>query len=318
MNASVSASLRSDDPREVMRGLALVVGAMILLPGQDTVAKYISDTLSPGAIAWARFFLQSLFTLPFLLYFQGVGGLVPKRLWPNVVRGVLIAGSSTMFFAAIKFMPIADALAIFFIEPFILTILSAAIDKEYVGWRRRTAVATGFVGVLIVVQPSWSVFGPISLVPALGGGLFAVYALLNRRLSAYDAPLTMQFTAGVSALCVLTVVLTVGWLAGVPELSPSPVGTREVSFLLLMGVLGTSGHLLFVQAARLAPSSLIAPMQYIEIVCAALFGYAVFGDFPSLLKWFGIAIIVGSGAYVFWRESRVGPAPVPESAPPTP
>ena len=112
--------------------------------------------------------------------------------------------------------------------------------------------------------------------------------------------------------------LAVGWLAGVPELSPSPVGGREVSFLLLMGVLGTSGHLLFVQAARLAPSSLIAPMQYVEIVCAALFGYVVFGDFPSLLKWFGIAIIVGSGAYVFWRESRVGATPVVESAPPTP
>ena len=82
-------------------------------------------------------------------------------------------------------MPIADALAIFFIEPFILTILSAVVDKEHVGWRRRIAVAAGFVGVLIVVQPSWSVFGPISLVPAAGGALFAVYALLNRRLSAY-------------------------------------------------------------------------------------------------------------------------------------
>ena len=72
-----------------------------------------------------------------------------------------------------------------------------------------------------------------------------------------------------------------------------------------MGVFGTTGHLLFVQASRLAPSSLIAPMQYVEIVCAAFFGYFVFGDFPTLWKWIGIAIIVGSGAYVFWRESRV-------------
>jgi drug/metabolite transporter (DMT)-like permease len=72
-----------------------------------------------------------------------------------------------------------------------------------------------------------------------------------------------------------------------------------------MGVCGTSGHLLFVLAARLAPSSLIAPMQYIEIVVAALLGYVVFGDFPSFWKWIGIAIIVASGAYVFWRESRV-------------
>jgi drug/metabolite transporter (DMT)-like permease len=305
MNASASASLRADDPREVVRGLGLVVLAVILLPGQDTIAKYISDTISPAEIAWARFLLQSLFTLPFLLYFQGVDGLVPKRLWPNVVRGALIATSSTMFFAAIKFMPLADAIAIFFIEPFILTILSAVIDKEHVGWRRRIAVATGFVGVVIVVQPSWDVFGPVSLVPALGGFVFAVYVLLNRRLSAYDSPLTMQFTAGVSALVVMTFVLGFGWLSGIGELSPSPFGAREIAFLLLMGVFGTSGHLLFVQASRLAPSSLIAPMQYVEIVCAALLGYLVFGDFPSLVKWIGIAIIVGSGAYVFWRESRV-------------
>ncbi len=318
MNASVSASLRADDPREVTRGLALVVVAMVLLPGQDTIAKYISDSVSPGAIAWARFLLQSLFTLPLLLYFQGVSGLVPKRLWPNVVRGALIAGSSTLYFAAIKVMPLADAIAIFFIEPFILTILSAVIDKEHVGWRRRIAVVTGFVGVLIVVQPSWSVFGPISLVPALGGALFAVYVLMNRRLTAYDTPLTMQFTAGVSAFVVLTLVLVAGHFFAVPELSPTPVGAREIAFLLLMGVFGTSGHFLFVQASRLVPSSLIAPMQYVEIVCAALLGYAVFGDFPSLLKWFGIAIVVGSGAYVFWRESRIGSVPVAKSTPPTP
>jgi drug/metabolite transporter (DMT)-like permease len=148
------------------------------------------------------------------------------------------------------------------------------------------------------------VFGPVSLVPALGGALFAVYVLLNRRLSAFDTPLTMQFAAGVSALAFITLALLAGWLMGIPEFAPSPVGGREVAWLVLMGVFGTSGHLLFVEASRLAPSSLIAPMQYVEIVCAALLGYLVFGDFPSLGKWAGIAIIVGSGAYVFWHESR--------------
>jgi len=306
MTASAAPASKSiHDQAAVVRGLGLVTVAMILLPGQDTIAKYISGSVSPGSISWARFFLQSLFTLPFILYFQGARGLVPNRLWMNAVRGALIAASSTAFFAAIKIMPIADAIAIFFIEPFILTILSAVVDKEDVGWRRRIAVATGFIGVLIVVQPSWSVFGPISLVPAVAGALFAVYVLLNRRMSAYDTPLTMQFTAGVSALAVLTAVLAVGGAIGMPELTPSRIGSREVAFLLLMGVFGTSGHLLFVQGGKLAPSSLVAPMQYVEIVCAALLGYIVFGDFPNLAKWVGIAIIVGSGAYVFWRESRL-------------
>lgn len=303
--AASASSTRSADQSDILRGLGFCTIAMILLPGQDIIAKYISDTVSPGALSWARFFLQSLFMLPFILFFQGARGLVPNRLWPNVLRGALIATSSTLFFAAISVMPVADAVAIFFIEPFILTILSATIDGEHVGWRRWTAVAAGFVGVLIVVQPSWAVFGPISIVPAIGGGIFAVYVLLNRRLTAYDTPATMQFTAGLSALFIITIALVVGWLFGIPDLAPSAVGTREIGFLLLMGIFGTTGHLLFVQASRLAPSSLIAPMQYVEIVCAAILGYFVFGDFPEPLKWVGIAIVVGSGAYVFWRESRV-------------
>lgn len=292
------------DRRAVLRGLGLVVLAMVLLPGQDAIAKYISDNVSPGQITWARFLLQTLFTLPFVLFFQGSGGLVPNRLWPNMLRGALIATSSMLFFTAITFMPLADALAVFFVEPFILTLLSAIIDKEQVDWRRGVAVATGFVGVIIVVRPSFAVFGWASFIPAAGGFIFAVYALLNRRLSSYDTPLTMQFTAGVSALAILTLGLLTGWLAGWPQLSPSAMGLREVLFLLLMGVFGTTGHLLFVQASRLAPTSLIAPMQYVEIVCAALFGYLVFGDFPDFWKWVGIAIVVASGAYVFWGESR--------------
>ncbi len=293
------------DPGDVARGLTFIVAAMAVLPGQDTVAKLLSGTVSPGQLAWARFLLQSVFMLPLLLYFQGTAGLIPNRIWPNAVRGVLIATSSTLFFTSLKFMPLADALAIFFVEPFILTVLSAVVDKERVGWRRRIAVATGFLGVLIVVQPSWSVFGPISLVPAAAGSTFAVYVLLNRRLSRFDTPLTMQFAAGVSALIVMTLVLAIGWMAGMADMFPSAIGGKEAGLLLLMGVLGTGGHLMFVHGGRLAPSSLVAPMQYVEIVVAALLGYVVFDDFPSLLKWVGIVIIVGSGAYVFWRESRV-------------
>jgi drug/metabolite transporter (DMT)-like permease len=304
MTIAASAASAPADQTRVLRGLALVVVAMILLPGQDAIAKYISDVVSPGQISWARFFLQTLFTLPFLLYFQGAGGLAPNRLWPNVVRGALIATSSTLFFASITFMPLADALAIFFVEPFILTILSAVVDKEHVGWRRRIAVAVGFVGVLMVVRPSYEVFGLASLIPLAAGACFAVYALLNRRASAHDTPLTMQFTAGLTALVMLTFGLLAGPAIGWAEMSPSAIGGREASFLFFMGVLGTTGHLLFVQASRLAPSSLIAPMQYVEIAAAAVLGYVVFGDFPDLWKWIGIGIIVASGAYVFWRESR--------------
>src|SRR5688572_1538139 len=107
--SSIAATPR--DQGAVLRGLGLVVVAMILLPGQDAVAKYISGTVSAGQITWSRFLLQTLFTLPFVVWFQGTAGLLPNRLWPNVLRGALIATSSMLFFVAIKFMPLADALA---------------------------------------------------------------------------------------------------------------------------------------------------------------------------------------------------------------
>jgi drug/metabolite transporter (DMT)-like permease len=294
----------TSDRGAVLRGLGLVTIAMIVLPGQDAVAKYISGSVSPGLITWARFLMQTLFTLPFLLMLQGSAGLFPERLWLNVARGALVALSSLLFFTSIKFMPLADALAIFFIEPFILTVLSAVFEHERVGWQRKLAVTAGFVGVLIVVRPSYDVFGWISLLPAAAGCSFAVYVLLNRRMSAFDTPLTMQFTAGWSALGLLTLLLGFGWLAGIPDIAPTIPDAGATGFLLLMGVLGTSGHLLFVQAARWAPSSLLAPMQYVEIACAALLGYLVFGDFPDLWSWIGILIIVAAGASVFLPEDR--------------
>ncbi len=288
------------------RGLTFILVAMLLLPAQDAVAKYLSSTISPGQITWARFFFQVILTLPFLLALQGWRGLIPNRLWPNALRGALVAVASAGYFVSLKFMPLADALAVMFIEPFILTILSALIDKEHVGWRRRIAVTVGFMGVLLVVQPSLAVFGPVALLPMGSGALFAFYVILNRRMARYDTPLTMQFTAGVAALLVMTLILAGAWLLDVPDLMPSALGGGTAILLLLaMGMFGTAGHLLLVFGGRLAPSSLVAPMHYLEIVFAVLLGYLVFGDFPGPMKWVGIAIIVGAGAYVFWREARI-------------
>jgi drug/metabolite transporter (DMT)-like permease len=159
--------------------------------------------------------------------------------------------------------------------------------------------------VLIVVRPSYDVFGPVSLIPAAAGFVFAVYVLLNRRLSAHDSVLTMQFSAGAAALVIMTAVLLLGWATGLEEIVPTAPGSRETWLLVVMGALGAGGHIMFVQASRYVPSSMIAPMQYLEIVCAALFGYLLFGDFPDTLSWLGIGLIVASGLFVFWRESRV-------------
>jgi drug/metabolite transporter (DMT)-like permease len=173
-----------------------------------------------------------------------------------------------------------------------------------VGWRRRLAVAAGFVGALIVIRPSYGVFGPIALLPLAAASLFAVYLLLNRRLARFDTPLTMQFSAGVAGTLTMTLLLPLGAALGEENLTPSAGDAWAWTLMASIGLLATFGHLMVVQAFRAAPASLLAPFQYLEIVSATILGYALFGDFPDPWKWLGIAIIVASGVYVFWRESR--------------
>ncbi len=306
--AAATSRSAEEDGALLVRGLVYVTVAMFLLPGQDAVAKLVSATEPVVVINFARFGLQVGFTLPLLLAAQGWRGLVPNRLWPNMVRGLLIAASSACFFVALQYLPLADALAIFFVEPLIVTILSALIDKEVVGWRRRAAVLVGFLGAMIVIRPSFGVFGWVSLLPLAGAFIFSFYIIMNRRLSSHDTPLTMQFVSGTTATLLMAGVILAGVVLDIPSLQPMALGWRELALLALMGALGTTGHLLLVHAAQSVPSSLIAPFAYLEIVGATVLGYALFGDFPDFWKWVGISIICGAGIYVFWRERQLARA----------
>lgn len=302
---SAAALAPGRQPAVLAQGLLVMVGAMLILPAMDALAKYLSADVSPAQLGWARFAFQTLLILPAVVWTAGWRGLLPRRPWLNACRGALIAVSGTSFFAAVKYMPLADAMAIFFVEPFILTLLSALVLRERVGWRRRSAVAVGFVGALIVIRPSYGVFGWVSLLPLATATLFSVYLILSRRAAASDSTAAMQFTAGLAATVVMSVVLAVGALTGAPELMPQAADLSTWVLMAAIGVLATVGHLMVVHAFRVAPASLLAPFHYLEIVSATALGYLMFGDFPDAGKWLGIATIVGSGVYVYWRESRV-------------
>ena len=288
-------------------GLLLMSGAMVFLPAMDAVAKAAAAHVSPGQITWARFAFQALFTLPLLVAGEGWRAVVPNRIGMNLLRGCVIALSSCLFFAAIKYMPLADALAIFFVEPFILTLMAPLVEQERLGWRRMTAVAVGFSGALIVIRPSYSVFGAVSLLPLAAAAGFALYLAMSKRFASFDTPRSMQFTAGVGGTLMMTAVLAIGSMVGVNDMVPT-LGTPAVwGMLAIVGLFSTVGHLMVTAAFHRAPAGVLAPFQYLEIAGATVYGYLLFGDFPDFWKWVGIAIIVGSGSYVFWRESRSAP-----------
>ena len=158
---------------------------------------------------------------------------------------------------------------------------------------------------MIVIQPSYALFGPTSLLPVVCAFFFTLYLFLNRAVGEGDSPLMMQVLAGAGGSLFMGAVLLAGHSLGQAEFQPSlPASGLAFGLLLILGSLSGYAHLLVVKAFRMAPLSLLAPFQYFEIISATILGYLLFQDFPSLSKWLGIAIIIGSGLFIIWRESQ--------------
>ena len=295
----------------MLKGLTIMAVAMTILPGMDAIAKYMStfQAMSPGQVTFYRFFFQMLLTLPLLVTVAGKDAFRAKRPWMNLLRGVLHAAATLLFFTAVKYMPLADVFAIYFVEPFMLTAMSALFLGEKVGWRRWLAILIGFGGAMIVIQPSFEIFGLKALLPVACAFLFALYLFLNRAIGDADPPLTMQTISGLGGTIFMGLALIIGHGIGNVDFAPAlPSSLFTLALVVVLGVLSGYGHLLVVHAFRLAPVSILAPFQYFEIVSATVLGFLVFGDFPSLSKWFGVVIIVASGLYIIWRERKVARA----------
>ncbi|WP_105404884.1 DMT family transporter [Neorhizobium sp. T7_12] len=294
----------SSTPENPLKGMAIMATCMAILPLMDAIAKYMATTeaMSPAQVTFYRFFFQLVCILP-LAVFTGAAIFRPKRPWMNLLRGVLHAAASLMFFAAVKYMPLADVFAIYFVEPFMLTMMSAIFLREKVGWRRWLAIVVGFSGAMIVIQPSYAIFGWTALLPVACAFLFTLYLFLNRAIGEADSPLVMQTMAGVGGTLFMAAALVIGDSTGAADFTPSlPASWLGLILLMLLGSISGYMHLLVVRAFRLAPLSLLAPFQYFEIISATVLGYALFGDFPTASKWLGIAVIVASGLFIIWRE----------------
>lgn len=302
------AEIHSDQSGSHVRGMVIMVLAVLMLPLIDAIGKWLAmmDDVPPATIAFLRFAVQCVLMFAILLAMGGLKGFRTSHLTGNLVRGALIGFASLCFFMAVKYMPLADAMAVFFAEPLILILMSAVFLKEKIGWRRYSAVTVGLIGTLIVIQPSYEIFGAVSLLPLLSAVCFATYLTLNRKYGVQESPLVMQFYAGIGGGLLTAVIIFATRNTGIENLQFSlPHTAFPWVLLLLLGTIGTIGHLMVVQAFKLAPASLLAPFQYLEIVTAVIVGLVLFGDFPTPSKWLGIGIIVGSGIYVFMRERQI-------------
>lgn len=283
------------DPR---RGLALAVAFSFLIVIMDALVKLAAEAYPVIMVIWARYVVHLLIT-PVLGMRGGPSTLIATRqLGLHVLRSVFMLGATGCFFLALKYVPLADAIAIGFVGPFFLVALSVMILGERVRPGVWLACVVGFAGALLIIRPGfadrhWAYLLPLAA--ALSGSF---YGVLTRRLGTGERPTTSLFYAALVGGLVTSVAVPFHWQA--PDLA-------GWALLIGVGVTAAVAHLLLIQAYRHASAALIAPLHYLDIVWGVVYGLVLWGEFPDTFTWAGIAIIVGSGLYMFSSARRTGP-----------
>lgn len=287
----------------ILPGVVLMLAFCMLAPLLDVSSKLAAGGGVPvGQITTARFVVQGALMLPVVLV-MGLGWRMDRRVAGLVLlRAVFLILSTFSFVSGIAVMPVADALAIAFVEPFVLLILGRLIFGDEVGPRRIAASAVGFGGALLVIQPSLAAFGLVALWPLGTAFFFAFYMLVTRSLSASMHPVTMQLHTSLAGIAITVPLLFLFDGSGIGPLDA--VMPSGVLWLWLFGVgfWAAVSHMCMTYALKFAPSATLAPLHYLEIVAAVALGYLIFGDFPNVLTWAGIVVIVSSGLYIIHRE----------------
>ncbi len=288
-----------------LAGILLMVCFCVLAPTGDATAKYLGATIPLIQLLLVRFAFQAFMLLPVLWARQTSLGMSGFLLRMTFYRTILhIAGVGTIF-AAFRFLPLADALAIAYVMPFIMLLLARTVLNEEVGARRLIACVVGFAGTLLVIQPSFMTVGAPALLPLATAVIFSFFMLVTRKIAKQTDPLVLQTMSGMMGLPILVAAAVAGSASGIHFLRlvvPTPF---EMALLAGIGILGSGAHLLMTWSLRFAPTSTLAPVQYLEIPFATLIGWIVFQDLPNGSAAIGIAITISAGLYIIFREHRM-------------
>jgi len=286
-------------------GILLMLGFCVVAPMGDAVAKLLGKSVPLGELLLIRFAVQALILIPIVWLTRRAWRMRGRVLRLTLLRTLLhIIGIGAMF-TALQYLPLADAVAIAFVMPFIMLLLGRYVLNEEVGSRRFIACIVGFIGTLMVVQPSFVEVGWPALLPLLVALNFSVFMLVTRQIAKDTDPIGLQAVSGVIAVAIMGPLLLLTENAGIDALSLIAPTSAEWQLLVAIGVLGTLAHLLMTWSLRYAPSATLAPMQYLEIPVATVIGYLVFSDLPNGLASAGICITIAAGLYIVLRERAI-------------
>lgn len=276
--------------------MLLIMAAVLLFAVMDSISKYLTQFYPVLSVVWARYLLHTLLVIVALGPRLGLSLVRTRRPAAQFARGALLTAATLFFVTAIKHMPIAEATAIQFLAPLLVTAMAVVVLKEKVEFARWVAIVCGFVGVLIIIRPGSGVFTWASLLPLATAACFASYQILTRRLAGIENSYTSLFYTGLVGAVLLSIPLTYAW-------SPPQSGVHLALFALI-GILGGLGHLILIKAYDLAPASSLAPFSYTQLIWVTVAGYLAFDNIPDFWSFAGMAILMVSGIYTAMHQHR--------------
>jgi drug/metabolite transporter (DMT)-like permease len=282
----------------ILRGLLLVILAGMCFALLDANAKWLGQSYPVTQVVWMRYAIGAIIAVLYAARALRWTMFATRHPWLQASRGALLLICTASNFIALNYLPMALVLAVIFTAPLMTCALSVPLLGEKVGWRRWTAVLVGFAGVLIAMKPTSASISFGALIAILGAFGSAVLMLVTRELRGTSQTF-LAFTQVCGTLLFGAVYAPFVWVT--PQWS-------HVGIFLVAGVVSVCGLLCANRALTLAPASVLAPYKYTAIGFAALFGYLVFGDLPSLNTIIGAVIIVASGLYIFMRERKLAKA----------
>jgi drug/metabolite transporter (DMT)-like permease len=294
-------------PHMPISAILLIVAACACFTSIDVTVKHLSQRYPVPLLVWARWGVQAL--LMFAL-------LAPKMRWNlvrtarpglHLVRGTVLIASSLCFFTAVKYLPLAEATALNYTSPILVTLLAGWLLDEHITLPRWGFAAAGFVGMVLIVRPGTGLLDSASLFALAAAATYAVYQILTRKLAGEDLRVLLFYPC----LCATVLMsIVVGFLH-----DEGWYPSSDLALFLGIGVMGSVGHWLFTRAFRLASASAIAPFTYVQLVFSTIAAWALFGTFPDGWALTGMIVIAGSGVVLTWYERwRASLAPAEPAA----
>jgi len=279
----------------LLKGIALMLGAMSVVPMLDVIAKILSESYPVIQISWARFAFHTLWLLPLLYWKKLRWWQIPKQPGFHLLRSLMLTLATLFFFTAIKTNPIPNALTLLFVSPLIVAMLAPFVLGERFDIFIGIGVLVGFVGVVIVLQPDTEQFRPSLMYALVAGFCYALYIITTRKLSLSGAPLLTLFYAAIVGTLVLGPMAISAWV--VPDLA-------GILMAAAMGLVAATSHFMIIKAFECATASELSPFGYFEIVVAMALSFFVFKFVPTDEALIGLIIIIISGLFVSWRSMK--------------